>query len=219
MSGQGELVVESGEAALQWTLQAGLQVLGRDPGADLCLPWPMISRRQMQLTCDDRGCWIENLSQTNPTYLNGQRLAAPTRLADGDLLGIGHVRLRFRVPPSPGVEPYGRLLIRQAGRPDHDVMLTLAEVTVGRDPACTVPLDYPAISWRHLRLEWQAHAHSYQLVDLQSDHGVLVDERRLDRPLLLRPHSQIWLGDALGNGVSLIYLPADETISPERTKA
>ena len=166
----------------------------------------MISRRQMQLTCDDRGCWIENLSQTNPTYLNGQRLAAPTRLADGDLLGIGHVRLRFRVPPSPGVEPYGRLLIRQAGRPDHDVMLTLAEVTVGRDPSCTVTLDYPAISWRHLRLEWQAH-------------GVLVDERRLDRPLLLRPHSQIWLGDALGNGVSLIYLPADETTSPERTKA
>lgn len=105
--------------------------------------------------------------------------------------------------------PRGKLAIRQAGRPDRSVPLLLTEVTIGRNPACTLALDYPAVSWNHLRLVWQPEA-GYVAIDLNSTHGTVVDGRRIDRPVLLRPQSRIWLGDALGNGVALIYLPVEE---------
>lgn len=207
MFDRGELIVELGEMALHWTLSDGAYVLGRDAGADLCLPLPAVSRQQLQLTCNSRGCRVENLSRTNPTFLNGQPVQGVVRLKDEDLLGVGHVRLRYR----EGVrtkQSYGRLLIRQHGRDDRQEDLHLPNVIVGRDPAADVFLDFPAVSWQHLRLEWQEGT-GYRAIDLNSTHGVVVDERRIDRPVALLPNSHIWLGDALGNGVSLIYLPGD----------
>jgi pSer/pThr/pTyr-binding forkhead associated (FHA) protein len=100
---------------------------------------------------------------------------------------------------------YGMLIIQQAGRPDRFEPLTQQIITVGRASECAITLDYPAVSRRHLRLEWAGEA--YQVVDLASAHGTMVDGRRIDRPVRLRPHGRIWLGDALGNGVSLTYIP------------
>jgi pSer/pThr/pTyr-binding forkhead associated (FHA) protein len=203
----GELVVESGELAWRANLRAGAQVLGRETDADLCLPLPMVSRRQLRLTCDAAGCRLENLSQTNPTYRNGQLVTSAVLLHNGDLLGIGRLRLRYRAPVNPVADAYGQLLIHQAGRADRRETLVSPQIVIGRDPNCDVTLDYPAVSRRHLRLEWQPDL-GYRAIDLGSTHGTVIDGRRIDRPVLLQVNSQIWLGDALGNGVTLTYLPA-----------
>lgn len=206
MTPWGELAVESGEMAWRGELHEGAQVLGRDASVDLLLPLSMVSRQQVRLTCDAAGCRIENLSQTNPTFRNGQPVTAPVLLNDGDQLGIGRLRLRYRAPASPVAETQGQLLIHQAGRADRFESLAPPQIIIGRDPGCDVVLDYPAISRRHLRLEWQPDL-GYRVVDLNSTHGTVVDGRRIDRPVGLQANSQIWLGDALGNGVTLIYLP------------
>ncbi len=211
----GELALESGELAWRAALQEGDQVLGRDPDAGLHLPLAMVSRRQLRLACQADGCRVENLSQTNPTYLNGQPLFASTPLRDGDLLGVGHLRLRYRAPAA-GAAAYGSLLIRQVGRADRNELLAAAQVTIGRDPGCDIVLDYPAISRRHLRLEWLPGA-GWRAVDLNSSHGTVVDGRRIDRPAPLPPPGRIWLGDALGNGVTLEYVPDGESATQERT--
>lgn len=212
----GELTVESGELAWRGELREGAQVLGRDPDVELYLPLAMVSRRQLRLICQGDNCRVENLSQTNPTYRNGQPMLVATPLRDGDLLGIGRLRLRFRIPVEVGSETYGRLLIRQAARSDRIERLAALQVTIGRDPACDIVLDYPAISRRHLRLEWLPST-GYRVVDLNSTHGTVVDDRRIDRPTPLQAHSRIWLGDALGNGVMLVYLPQGEPVTQERT--
>jgi pSer/pThr/pTyr-binding forkhead associated (FHA) protein len=188
-------------------LRAGSQTLGREADADLCLPLPAVSRQQLRLTCGPNGCTVENLGRTNPTYLNGQPIAGAVRLRDGDLLGIGHLRLRHRAAAHEQVQPIarGRLVIRQAGRPDRIEPLAAATVTIGRSPECDIVLDYPAVSGRHLRLEWEPGS-GYRVIDLHSTHGVAVDGRRVDRPVPLQPGSRIWLGDGLGNGVALIYV-------------
>lgn len=207
MADLGELVVESGELAWRGELRPGAQVLGREADADLCLSLPMVSRRQLRLTCDAAGCRLENLSQTNPTFRNGQPVTTAVLLHDGDLLGIGRLRLRYRARVGPVAEAHGQLLIHQAGRVDRHETLLSQQIVIGRDPGCDVALDYPAVSRRHLRLEWQPHL-SYRAIDLGSTHGTVIDGRRIDRMMLLRANSQIWLGDALGNGVTLTYLPA-----------
>lgn len=203
----GELVVESGELAWRAKLRAGAQVLGRETDADLRLSLPMVSRWQLRLTCDAAGCRLENLSQTNPTYRNGQPVTTAVLLHDGDLLGIGRLRLRYRVPVIPVPGAHGQLLIHQVGRADRRETLASPPIVIGRDPGCDVALDYPAVSRRHLQLEWQPDL-GYRVVDLGSTHGTMIDGRRIDRPVFLQANSQIWLGDALGNGVTLTYLPA-----------
>jgi pSer/pThr/pTyr-binding forkhead associated (FHA) protein len=213
---RGELALESGELAWRVVLQEGDQVLGRDPDVALHLPLAVVSRRQLRLACQADGCRAENLSQTNPTYLNGQPLSASMPLRDGDLLGVGHLRLRYRAPAADGAAVYGRLLIRQAGRAERAELLAAAQVTIGRDTGCDIVLDYPAISRRHLRLEWLPDA-GWRAVDLNSSHGTVVDGRRIDRPAPLPPYGRIWLGDALGNGVILEYVPDGESATQEKT--
>ena len=106
---------------------------------------------------------------------------------------------------------HGMLVIRQAGRPDRCAPLNKEVVTVGRAPECDIVLDYPAISRQHLRLMCVGGA--CQVIDLNSTHGTVVDGRRIDRPTALRPGGRIWLGDALGNGVSLTYAPDEEKLT------
>jgi len=219
MAIRGELILESQTSQGHWSLTDGEWVLGRDPSVDLLLSLPMVSRRQLRLHCGPDGCWVENLSRTNPTYHMGRPLQAPTRLRDGDLLGIGRLRLRYRAAPMQTTpQEKGRLLIQQAGRADRSEFLSLEEIIIGRDPTCDVILDYPAVSRRHLRLEWMA-GHGYRLADLRPGRSSLlplVDDRPLHKPIFLQSGNRIWLGDALGNGVTLTFL-SDNDANKEDT--
>ena len=208
---RGELMLESPDQTYRWPLVDGVQVLGRVPPADLLLPLPVVSRQQMRIHCNEQGCWVENLSRTNPTYLIGRPVTAPTRLRDGDLLGIGRLRLRYRAVAQPTVVR-GRLLIRQIGRSDRIEPLQGDRIVIGRDPRCDIVLDYPAISRRHLMFSWQA-PQGFDLYDLRNHPGVtppLVNGRTLPLSRPLAEGDEIWLGDGLGNGVTLIYLASNQ---------
>jgi hypothetical protein len=41
------------------------------------------------------GVWIQDVGSTNGTFVNGERLTAPRRLAPGDVVRVGETDLRF----------------------------------------------------------------------------------------------------------------------------
>jgi pSer/pThr/pTyr-binding forkhead associated (FHA) protein len=199
-----ELVLETGELqGLRWILRPGAHVLGRSDDADLRLSLPMVARKQLRLTFGPDGGRVLSLSASNPTFLNGRLLEGEASLRDGDLLGIGQLRLRYLAGAGEAVYTAirGSLIIRQAGRPERIAALMKPVLVIGREPSCDICLDFPAVSRRHVQIEWSGDG--WQASDLGSHHGVEVDGRKISRPTPLKAGSALWLGDALGNGVSL----------------
>jgi hypothetical protein len=70
--------------------------VGRRPECDLTIPEPTVSRRHASLHSRVGSWYLLDHGSTNGTFVNGRRLQAPTRLADGDEISLGRrVRLRF----------------------------------------------------------------------------------------------------------------------------
>jgi hypothetical protein len=70
--------------------------LGRAPGNTVALPAETVSLSHLRLVYRNGGWWVEDLGSTNGTAVNGEPVAAITRLASGDEIGCGpHVRLRL----------------------------------------------------------------------------------------------------------------------------
>ena len=65
--------------------------LGRNAEAgDYLRGKPYVSRMHAELTCENGSLLVRNLSRTNPTFVNGERLGdEPRPLKDGDLLMLG----------------------------------------------------------------------------------------------------------------------------------
>jgi S1-C subfamily serine protease len=66
---------------------------GREPGVEVVLDDPRVSRPHAQMRVDaDGNAWVEDLNSTNGTTVNGQKIERATSLRIGDTLGIGNTR-------------------------------------------------------------------------------------------------------------------------------
>lgn len=83
-------------------LGEGEHILGRDPDAEILLDSPGVSRRHARLTISAGRARIEDLGSKNGTFVDGRRVDRPRVLADGDTIGVGSVKLTFRMLQSPG---------------------------------------------------------------------------------------------------------------------
>jgi DNA-binding winged helix-turn-helix (wHTH) protein len=93
------------------SLGPGEHVLGRTQEAALWIDSPDVSRRHARIAVREDGAAIEDLGSKNGTYVNGTRVREPCRLADGDAIHLGSVRVVFRAfspPPSTATEAGGR---------------------------------------------------------------------------------------------------------------
>lgn len=68
-------------------------VIGRSPDADLTIGDDTVSRRHADLRGDREHLEIEDRGSSNGTTLNGNAIAGPISLHDGDLLGLGSATL------------------------------------------------------------------------------------------------------------------------------
>jgi DNA-binding winged helix-turn-helix (wHTH) protein len=57
---------------------------------------PAISRDHARIAVASGRTTIEDLGSKNGTFVGGQKIAAPTELVDGDVIGLGSARLVFR---------------------------------------------------------------------------------------------------------------------------
>ncbi len=108
---------ESGEVEVVWTSQSGSECsesfhsafsIGRDSGNAVEIPDKRVSRRHARLFTTRGEWWVEDLSSSNGTYLDGKRITRSRLLANGVLqLHPEGPTLNLRLKQQPGAGPDG----------------------------------------------------------------------------------------------------------------
>ena len=91
---------------LQWmdgrvTLEEGEHVIGRDPDVEIFLNSAGVSRRHARIRISAGGATIEDLGSKNGTFVGDQRVESSRTLGDGDIIGVGSVKLTLRIFQTP----------------------------------------------------------------------------------------------------------------------
>lgn len=99
-----------------FALADGDSVIGRDPRSQVWLDHSGVSRRHAQIRIAGAARPVlTDLGSTNGTFVKGERVDGPTPLADGDVIKVGSVTVKFR-EWTDGASRTKR--IRGAARPD-----------------------------------------------------------------------------------------------------
>jgi|GEM_PF-2170688 len=85
-------------------------LLGRHPDCAVVFPGSEISRRHARIVREADGYFIEDLSSSNGTFVNGKRIDQRTRLRDGDCILLSEEELLFRIDAPPREERPSRAL-------------------------------------------------------------------------------------------------------------
>jgi DNA-binding winged helix-turn-helix (wHTH) protein len=75
----------------------GENLLGRDEVAIVWIDDALVSRRHARIVIDETGAILEDLDSKNGTFVRGNRIEGPTKLADADEVTIGPASMTFRV--------------------------------------------------------------------------------------------------------------------------
>ena len=81
-------------------LESGEYVVGREPGSDIFVDDPLVSRRHARLLVNDTTALLEDLQSENGVYVNERRIRRSVRLSDGDRILVGNRELVFVVEPA-----------------------------------------------------------------------------------------------------------------------
>ena len=96
------------------TLDEGEYVLGRDPDAEeIFLNSPGVSRRHARIRVSAGRATLEDLGSKNGTFVGDERVDGSESLCDGDVIGVGSVKLTLSVlqpPSSTETQPAGNFL-------------------------------------------------------------------------------------------------------------
>lgn len=73
----------------RFPVRRGETILGRSPYCTIVVSNGLVSREHSALTLTSDGLSITDLGSTNGTKVNGVVIAGPTKLTDGDVIGVG----------------------------------------------------------------------------------------------------------------------------------
>jgi hypothetical protein len=92
------VIVEPGRSRLApatvYTLQA-VTSLGRKPSNTIVLDDDFVSGEHSLVSWRDGRAWLEDVASTNGTFLNEAEITRPTPISEGDIIGVGDVRLKW----------------------------------------------------------------------------------------------------------------------------
>jgi DNA-binding winged helix-turn-helix (wHTH) protein len=78
-------------------LYEGEQIIGREPGLEMRLDSPKVSRRHARITIRGDRAMLEDLGSKNGSFVRNVRIDAPTRLLHGDEVRFGLFAFEFRL--------------------------------------------------------------------------------------------------------------------------
>jgi pSer/pThr/pTyr-binding forkhead associated (FHA) protein len=204
-----------------FAIREGANSIGRDQSNDICLPEQSVSRSHARIVVQPDGVWVEDLGSRNGTFVNGQRITAPTRLQPGDTLQIGTtVTLTASlqaapaqaprpdatlVPgataPGPAVAPLG-LVVQHGPQPGQVFPLASGPQTIGRAPGNQITIPESTISKQHAQVTVQSTGVWIQ--DLGSANGTFVNGQRITAPTRLTPSDVVQVGTTVTLGLQAL---------------
>jgi hypothetical protein len=113
------LVLDDGRSQRELMLRERLTV-GRDPACDVSDSDPRLSRRHAEFSLTAFGLQVKDLESRNGVRVNG-RFVKDALLTPGDVVEIGHLRLRFVDDSAP--DPAGQALASVSARPVDQVQV------------------------------------------------------------------------------------------------
>ncbi len=182
--------------------------LGRDPDCEIAFPEDdnVVSAFHARIEHRDDGTWwIEDLGSTNGTWLDGARVAAPTRLATGQRLTLGQrgPALRVRIPGEiaptrpemvPGAPVPALRLRRVAG--GEDLTAQGRHIIIGRAAGSTIALRTVAdtvVSKHHAVVDIEEDG-SAAVSDLGSKNGTYLNGQPISGRTILKPGDRLMFG-------------------------
>lgn len=82
--------------------------VGREPGMDVVIDNPSVSRRHAEIRRHEEGWVLEDLDSSNGTFLHGERIEEPRALEAGDEIGFGKFSLVFEKEVGEATRPKSR---------------------------------------------------------------------------------------------------------------
>mgnify|MGYP000232161030 CR=1 FL=1 len=182
LNGNAEKFVLRSDQQEDIVLQGELCV-GRDLDCDIHIADHRISRQHARISLTVKGILVEDLSSSNGTFINGQKVLKPVFIKPGDLLSFHN--LEFRMVNISTADSAG--LVLRSEQQD-DIALN-GNLYVGRDAGCEVHISNQFISRKHARIS--VTSTNILLEDLNSTNGTFINGQRIEQPTLIK------LGDYL----------------------
>ena len=165
-------------------------LVGREQ-VDLTIETPDLSRRHAVIRAVDGRLEIEDLGSPNGTYVNGERIESPTRLAHGDVITLGETTIEVRGEAAASERAHSLWLLLQSGPLANRGLAVEGELVVGRDNA-DLTIDDAELSRRHAVI--RAVDGVLEVTDLESLNGTWVNGRLITVPTRVRPGDVIEVG-------------------------
>jgi len=89
------MISQGNQAGLSAELAGGMIMIGRGADCQLILDDDYVSTRHARVVATPNGIYVEDLGSTNGTYVNGQRITAPTTITLADSVRIGKTMLKL----------------------------------------------------------------------------------------------------------------------------
>jgi hypothetical protein len=88
-------IAQGAQAGQSGDLSDGMVMIGRGADCHLILDDDYVSTRHARVVNGNEGTYVEDLGSTNGTYVNGQRITAPTTVTLSDTIRIGKTILKL----------------------------------------------------------------------------------------------------------------------------
>jgi pSer/pThr/pTyr-binding forkhead associated (FHA) protein len=123
-------------------LPAQTATIGRAIECDIVITSKSISRENTRIHREGRRWFVEDLSSTNGTYLNGERIITAMDLRDGDSLKVGDVTFIFHDPDTT---------VRENPVPELEVDTSAGVIRVNRKAVSLSPKEYLLLAYLYDR--------------------------------------------------------------------
>jgi hypothetical protein len=104
------IILEELNGGPWFLLRDGSALIGREPGAAVCLDSLDVSRRHALIRRDGDTVLVEDVGSTNGTYVNDVAIHRRTLLTEKDTLRVGPYLFAMRLQPTGQVGPPARAL-------------------------------------------------------------------------------------------------------------